>query len=293
MAVYTTYDQVGKAEDISDVISNISPTKTPFVSSIADDDIHARLFEWEEDSLRAVQTNAQIEGFTAADATLTAMTSRTNVAQILEKTIKVSMTADAIKTHGRAKETAYQIAKGAEEVKRDLENAMVGVSQAAVTGSAGVARQMASAIVQVAAGTTTAGGSAALTEAKVLANHQLVYNAGGDPSIFMIKPADAIIVAGFNAATGRYQTTPNDQKITNAVKVYISPFGELKIVLNRFLLTTVALSYDPDMWKRCVLRPWTRTALAKTGDNEMHNIVGEFSLKHMNQSASGLINALT
>jgi len=25
MAIYTTYDQVGKAEDVSDIISNISP----------------------------------------------------------------------------------------------------------------------------------------------------------------------------------------------------------------------------------------------------------------------------
>jgi hypothetical protein len=33
--------------------------------------------------------------------------------------------------------------------------------------------------------------------------------------------------------------------------------------------------------------------LAKTGDNEMHMLVGEFSLKHLNQKASGMINALT
>lgn len=293
MALYTTYDQVGKAEDISDVISNISPTKTPFLSGISDTDIHARLFEWEEDSLRAVQVNAQLEGFTAADATLTPMISRTNVSQILEKTIKVSMTSDAVKTYGRAKETAYQLAKGAEEVKRDLENAMVGVLQAAVTGAAATARQFASAPSQIAAGTTTAGGSAALTEAMVLANHQLVYNAGGDPSVFMIKPADAIIVANFAAATGRVRDPADQQKIVNSIKIYISPFGELKIILNRFIKTTNAMTYDPDMWKRCVLRPWTRTMLAKTGDNEAHNIVGEFSLKHMNQLASGLINALT
>ena len=131
MATYTTYDQVGKAEDISEVITNISPTKTPFISSIEDDGIHARLFEWEEDSLRATQVNAVVEGADAIDQTLTAMVSRTNVTQILEKTIKVSMTSDAIKLHGRAKETAYQIAKGGEEIKRDLEVAMIGINQAA------------------------------------------------------------------------------------------------------------------------------------------------------------------
>lgn len=173
---------------------------------------------------------------------------------------------------------------------------MVGVLQAAVNTGIGTARQFASAPFQVAAATTTAGGTAALTEAMVLANHQAVYNAGGDPAILMIKPADSIIVANFAAVTGRTRDPGNigdPFKIVNSVKVYISPFGELKIVLNRFQKTTNAMTYDPDMWKLCILRNWSRTMLAKTGDNEMHNIVGEFSLKHLNQAATGLINALT
>ena len=296
MALYSSYDVVGAAEDISDIISNLSPTKTPFLMSIGTTSVHNKLFQWEEDALRAVQTNAQLEGFTAADATLTPTTLRNNVTQILEKTIKVSMTTEAEKLYGRAKETAYQIAKGAEEVKRDLENALVGVLQASVNSGIGVARQFASAPFQIAAGVTTAGGTLALTEAMVLANHQLVYNAGGDPSVMMIKPADSIIVANFAAATGRVRdpgSIGDPYKIVNSVKVYISPFGELKIVLNRFQKATNVMTYDPDMWKLCVLRNWSRTMLAKTGDNEMHNIVGEFSLKHLNQSASGLINALT
>ena len=106
MATYTTYDQVGKAEDVSDIISNISPTKTPFSSGLKSEKISARTFDWQEDSLRSVQVNSAVEGFTASDATLTATTLRSNVAQILEKTIKVSATADVIKTYGRARETA-------------------------------------------------------------------------------------------------------------------------------------------------------------------------------------------
>lgn len=292
MALYTTYDQIGLAEDVSDVISNISPTKTPFLSSIGDDKVSARLFEWQEDSLRAVQVNANLEGFTASDATLSATTMRNNVTQILEKTVKISATSDAVKTYGRAKETAYQLAKASEEVKRDLEHAMVGLDQALVNVDAATARKFASASQQIHSDTTTAGGTAPLDEGMVLANHQAIYTAGGDPSILMIKPADSLIVAEFAYATGRERNI-DGQKVTNAVKVYVSPFGELKVVLNRFMKTTNALTYDPEMWKRAVLRNWTRTTLAKTGDNDMHMLVGEFSLKHMNQKASGLINALT
>lgn len=294
MAQFTSYDSVGMAEDVDDVITRITPTKTPFQSSIKSEKVKARLFEWQEDSLAAVIDNAKVEGFTAADATLIPTVMRSNVTQILEKTIKVSATADAVKTYGRAEETAYQLAKAGEETKRDLEHAMVGFDRAAVAGSSGVARVMASALFQIAAGNAYAPGAGALTEAKVLTLHQTLYTAGADPSILMIKPADSLIVANFAAvANTRYRDFGGGKKVVNAVDIYISPFGELKIVLNRFILASFCLMYDPEMWAKAVLRPWTRTMLAKTGDNESHMLVGEFSLKHRNFSSAGTIEGLT
>lgn len=304
MATYTTYDQVGKAEDVSEIISNISPTKTPFSSSLKSEKISARSFDWMEDSLRAVQVNAQLEGFTASDATLSATTLRSNVAQILEKTIKVSATADVIKTYGRAKETAYQLSKAGEELNRDLEHAMVGLNQVAVTGASDTARKMASALYQVSADTTVAtadsDGVAAgvqagpLTEANVLTLHEEVFNEGGDPSILMVKPADAKIIAGFSGASGRNRTINDGSKtVVNAVDLYVSPFGELKVIINRFMKTDTALMYDPDMFRKAVLRPWTRTKLAVDGDNEKHLLVGEYSVKLMNAKGVGKITNLS
>jgi hypothetical protein len=109
----------------------------------------------------------------------------------------------------------------------------------------------------------------------------------------MVKPADALIISSFANSASRPRDIGDGQKLVNSIKVYVTPFGELKVVVNRFIKTTNALLYDPSNWKKCVLRPWTREALAKTGDNEMQMLVGEFSLKHVNQAASGLINALT
>jgi len=51
MATYTSYNQVGKAEDVSDIISDISPTDTPLYSTIRSEKVSARVFEWQEDSL--------------------------------------------------------------------------------------------------------------------------------------------------------------------------------------------------------------------------------------------------
>lgn len=291
---YTTYDQVGLAEDVSDVISNISPTKTPFQSSIGSEKVSARLFEWQEDSLRSPADNKFKEGFVASDVARTATTMRSNYTQIMSDTFRISSTADAVKTYGRAKETAYQLAKMGEELKRDLEFAFVGQKNAAVAGDETTnAREMASAFNMIDAGNVEAGGTAALTETMLLNNHQAVYDEGGEPSLFMIKPADSLIVAGFAAASGRQREFGQDKRITNVVDLYVSPFGEMKVVLNRFMLNTTAMLIDTEMWKKCVLRNWSRTMLAKDGDAERHMIVGEFSLKHKNFKASGYIDAIT
>jgi len=292
--LFSTYNQIGLAEDVSDVISNISPTKTPFQSSIGSEKVAARLFEWQEDSLRAVAVNAQLEGFTAADVARVPTVMRSNYTQIMQDTLAVSATADAVKTYGRAKEVAYQLAKVGEELKRDFEHACVGIKNAAAVGDENTnAREMAAAFNMIDAGNIIAGGTAALTETMLLNCHQGVFDEGGEPSIFMIKPSDSLIVAGFSAASGRNRDFGQDKRITNVVDLYVSPWGELKVVLNRFMYATGALMYDPGMWKKCVLRPWSRTALAKVGDAERHMVVGEFSLKHKNFKSSGYIDAIT
>ena len=294
MTMYSTYDQIGIAEDISDVITNISPTKTPFQTSIGSEKVDNRLFQWQEDSLRTQAANKFLEGFTATDVARTPTVMRQNYTQILSDVFKISSTADVVKTYGRAKETAYQLAKTGEELKRDLEFTMVGRNGAAVAGAETVTpREMASALNMIDAGNVIAGGTAALTETMILNCHRATYDAGGEPEILMIKPADALIVAGFAAASGRQRDFASNRTITNVVDLYVSPWGELKVVINRFILSTVAFMYNPDMYKKCVLRNWTREKLAKDGDSERHMVVGEFSLKHKNYKAAGYVNAIT
>ena len=74
MAVYTSYDQVGLAEDVSDIITDITPTDTPFFSMIKSEKVSARVFEWQEDSLAAAANNAQVEGAAFTAGTLTPTT---------------------------------------------------------------------------------------------------------------------------------------------------------------------------------------------------------------------------
>jgi hypothetical protein len=294
MATYSTYDQVGKKEDVSDIISSISPFATPCQSMFKNEKVTARTFSFLEDALAASGVNAAVEGADATMISLTDATERTQNTQIMVKGFQVSATADAVATYGRAKETALQLSKKLKEIKKDYEKAMVGVAQASVAGNATTARKMTSIINQIST-TVDAGSSSTdpLTESKLLLAGQTAYDNGSDPDTFMICPKDAQIVAGFSAASGRNREISQGKTLVNAIDLYVSPYGEYRVVLNRELLTTHALLIDPTMFKTCTLRPFTRTLLAKNGDSDRHHIVGEVSCKHSNFGDSVMITGLS
>jgi len=295
MATYTTYDQVGKKEDVSDIITDISPLSTPMFTLMKTEKVQARVFEWQEDAIRnSSADNAIVEGADATMSTLVATTMRSNTTQIMEESFQVSKTADAIATYGRAKETAHQLSKALKAIKKDVEASFVGRDQAAVTGSGSAARKMASLLNQISTA-VDAGANATdpLTEAKLLTAGETAYNNGSDVNTFMIKPGDAQIVAGFAGSAGRNREIAQGKTLVNAIDLYVSPYGEYRVVLNRELATDHALLVDPSMFKTAVLRPFARTLLAATGDSDKHSIVGEYSCKHMNFGDSVKITGLS
>lgn len=294
---FTTYDQVGIKEDVSDLITDISPTDTPFVSSIKNEKVSSRTYEWQEDALDAAATNAHVEGATAPAAAQSATTMQNNTTQILMKTVKVSGTADAVATYGRAKETAYQLGKKLKEIKRDYERACVGIDNAAVVGddSGPTAREFKSASQMITRSVDAGAGSTdPLSETKLLELGQGCYEAGSEPTMLMIKPADALLVAGFvNTAAGRNREIQDSKTLVNAIELLVTPFGEYRVVINRHQASDHAFLLDPTMWCTTTLRPFSRTLLAKDGDSDSHLIVGEVGLKHKSFADGGKITGLS
>ena len=323
MATFKTTDVVGKKEDISDIVSNIDPTDTPFQSSIGRESVHSTLFQWQEDRLAPPRVNRAVEGFvtgvgnggTPTTIPLTPTLMRDNVTQILEVQIALSGTNQAVTTYGSTNRYGYQMAKKAIELKRDLEHALVGTGQTKDVGSGTTPRIMAGYQAQIETSNSplpapieqapdgVAGGAldpSPLTEQMILNLNQKMYNLGSDMEILMIKPGDALKVAGFvnrvagdSAGNTRSRDIGNGRTIVNAVDVYTSPFGTQRVVLNRWLRAENALLYDPSNWKLITLRGWTREKLAKDGDRDVWMMLGEFSLKHANFRASGLFTNLS
>ena len=119
----TTFDIKGIREELSNIIYNISPEDTPFMSNAGRESIENTLFEWQRDVLAAaVSSNAQIQGddittFTAVTATVR----MGNRSQISSKPIIVADTVEAVSKAGRKSELAHQITKRSAEIKRDIE----------------------------------------------------------------------------------------------------------------------------------------------------------------------------
>ena len=80
---FTTYSAKGIREDLSNVITNISPEETPYMSNIGRENVSNSLYEWQTDVLAAAAANAQLEGddVTSFDS-VTATVRLLNYAQI-------------------------------------------------------------------------------------------------------------------------------------------------------------------------------------------------------------------
>ena len=315
MATYQTYTAIGMREDLSDVIYSISPTDVPFMSSIGKTKATAVLHEWQTDSLAAATLdNFAVEGATASDATMSPTTRVGNRTQIAQKTVKISGTLQSVDKAGRKSEKAYQLAKASSEIKRDMETTLLS-NQVAANGDSSTARKLGglqawlnsnysggTSGVAGNLGTTarTDGTNRTFTEALLQTVVRSVYASGGNPKVLMVNPAHKQLVSAFTGIAAQRFMAPSNTPTTivSAADVYLSDFGAISIVPNRFMTSTnscneTAFVLDPDMAAVAYLRPFQTNELAVTGDNESTQLLAEYTLEVRNQAAHGIIADLT
>ena len=305
---FDTYDAVGIREDLQDVIYSISPTETPFMSAAAREQVKSTSHEWQTDALAAAVTNnAVIEGDEATLDASSATSRLNNKTQIMDKTVVITGTQEAVDKAGRASELAYQIAKKSKELKRDIESTLL-ANIAKTTGSNSAARTLgtigswvfsndvigASGASPTGDGTDarTDGTQRALTEDLLKSVIKSVWNAGGNPSVIMTGPFNKQKVSGFTGGSTRFDAS-EDKTLYASIDVYSSDFGDLEVVPNRFSRDRDAWVLDMDYWAVGFLRDFTMHELSKTGDSEKRQLLVELTLISRNEAASGLVADLT
>jgi hypothetical protein len=310
---FETYGTTGIREDLADIIYNIAPTDTPFMSNVGKGSSAGTYHEWQTDDLTAAADNKVAEGVAAPAAESVATTRVGNYTQIASKTVSVTGSNEAADAAGRASQMAYQLAKKGMELKRDMEKTLVGTDKAQVAGAAGgTARELGSVTswigtncsVGATAGAAptgdgtdiaTSGDERVLTDTLLNGVIEDVWQSGGNPSMIMCGAFQKSKITGFtgNTATSRKFTDAEAKKFINAVDVYVSDYGELNVVPNRLMLTDTLLVLQPDMWSVDTYRDFQTKDLAVTGDFESKQLLVEYTLCSKNEAASGAIRDLT
>ena len=302
---YSRYGAIGVREDLADVIYDISPTDTPIMSSIGKSRATQTLHEWQTDVLAAATFgNALIEGDDAASASLSPTVRVGNYTQIVGKTVQVSGTLEAVDKAGRKSEKAYQLAKASAEIKRDIEN-IITANQAKSNGTINTgARKLGSLLSYIttnvskgSAGTNPVGDGSdtrgdtttrTFLESMLKDVAQLVFENGGTPKMLVVPPGLKATVSGFaGVAQQRYVTGAEPTTIVAAAGAYLSDFGLISIVPDRFMRSRDALMLDPEYASLAYLRPFQTNDLAKTGDSEKTQILAELTLEVRNEKAHG------
>lgn len=311
-----TVTRVGNREDLSDIIYNISPTDTPFVTAIGREDAGAVYHEWQTDALvSANANNKSIQGDDLSNENRPATTRLGNYTQIFTKVVGTSTTQQAVRSAGRSNEHNYQLAKAGKELKRDMEARYTG-NYAAVPPAAGTAGEAAGALAfmrtnasrgvggvnPTLSGSTTGypnaiatnGTQRAYTEALLKAAIASAWNAGGEPTLVITSLGQKQIAASFaGLATQRREAGDSKLRIIAGADVYVSDVGELQFVPDRFASARDALIIDPDMWAIATLDPMQKRKLAVTGLADRDAMYTEQTLVCRNDGASAVIADLT
>ena len=302
---FDTYTATADREDLSNIIYNISPMQTPFMSSIGTRNVKNVVFDWQTESLPTPSGSGQLEGFELSRAASTATSRVSNVCQISYRDATVTGSQEASDAAGKRSEMAHQLAIMAKALKRDMEEALC-QKGAKTTGNATTARVTGGFESWITSndsrgtnGASTGGGTAptdgtqrALTETLLKDVLELMFSNGAEPNMAIVGPHNKQVISGF---TGRSQARQfvDANTVEASVAIYSSDFGELKIVPSNRSRERSLLLVDPEFAKVSYLRNFETIDIATIGDAETKMIVAEYGLEVSNEAAHGVVADLS
>lgn len=305
MATFLSTAAIGNREDLTDIIYRISPTQTPVLNLASKTKATATTHEWQTQDLAAASgSNEAAEGADASDKTVTPTVRLTNRTQISTKAVYVSGTQmSGVNPAGRKDELGYQVSLASLELKRDMETALC-QNDLSVGGATRRSRGLRGWVVDnvnrnggtLASYTASGGlGSAytpgtqrAFVESQVKDVLQQIFTAGGMPDTIMLPPAAKQTFSGFTGNATRMDKS-EDSKLYAAVDFYVSDFGTIEAVPNRFMASRDVFILQSDKLAVAYMRPFQTKELAATGDAEKRELIVEWTLECRAPKAHGAI----
>ena len=303
---FDSYDARGIRESLEDIIYDISPSESPFYSSMAKVTAKNTYHEWQTDALRSSASNAHVEGDDTVAEARTATSRLGNYTQIFKNAVTVADSDSGLSKAGRASEMAYQVLRVAKEQKLDIEKALFD-NNARVAGNSTTARELAGAPAWLITNTSyganegadpTGDGTDARTDettaltafdqTKFDTVMQSIWVSGGRPDVVYLSAFQMNKALAFTGNNNqRSQVQAGDEKVIKSLAVYVTPWGTVEFMPTRENRSRDVFIMQKDMWAVGVLRPTKNTELAKTGDATKRQVVTELTLVCKNEAANG------
>ncbi len=305
---FDSVDMNGIREDLSNIIYDVSPEETPFLSACKKVKATNTLHEWQTDALRSSAANAHIEGDDTTAESRSPTTRLSNQAQIFKNAVVIPDTDEGLDKAGRGREMAYQVVKVAKEQKLDIEaalfanNAKVARNSTTAGELAGVPAWMVTNVdfqTNTGANPTGDGSDArtddstptAFSQAKFDSVMQTAYSNGGRKiDTCYLSPFQMNVALGFAGNNNQRATVGGEAgKVVNNMAVYVTPWGQVTFQPSLENRSRDVFLMDSNHWKVAELRGMKNVELAKTGDSTKRQIVCELTLVSANEKASGAI----
>lgn len=304
----TSHDIVGQRESLEDVIYNIDPTDTVFMSNAGRGTVKSTFHEWQQDKLAAPDTaNRKPQGDDVANFPAHVPTVRLgNYTQISRKEVIVAGTTEAVDKAGRKSQLGYDLAKKGKELRIDMESMLL-ENVGASAGDTSTASVTASISAFIKTNTNKDAGGAdpvyttlpaartdsvtlrTFTEAQLKDVIALAWKSGGSPKTVLVDATNKQVASGFAGIATQYRNNSGTSQATiiGAADVYVSDFGVLSIVPSRFQRARDVFVLDFSKISVNYLRPFKQEPLAKTGDAEKRMILAEYMLQVKAEKALG------
>lgn len=305
-------------EDLMDIIYDISPMDTVFMSKAGRGTARSTTHEWLTDTLTAASaTNAAVEGDAFSATARTLPTRLKNYTQIAKKEFEVTGTAQKVDNAGMRELLAYHTARAGKEIKRDMEAGFLGNNPASAGTSvsprvsAGVPNWIYSAnhikiatqtvwsttapVSGFATATIPGASTAAFTETVLKDMLSQAWSCGGEVDTILCSAAVYNTISAFTGLATRFRDVSSRQQaqIIGAADVYVSAFGSHNIQLSRYIMSATAFALDMKTWAVDYLRPFQTIEIAKVGDSERRTLLAEYTLRANTPTANTKVHGIS
>lgn len=284
-----SWEIVGSVDDLTPVITNISPTATPLFSrfgrAAVKNTVHGAL----TDALAAPAIPSIMEGADFVTVAANARNRLDNYTQIFDRGYWVTDTDEAVLKKGVSSEIEYQMGNAMKLIALDVELAIVTSATAAKQDGA-TAGKMGGIPFFNTVNVKAMGG--ALTEAGFNDAVQLAWAKGGIPEMAVVSGKNKRTISGFTAEAQKTRDQ-KDRKAIRVIDIYVSDFGEVEMLAHRLATDARIDIIEPQHFKMGFLIPFHRENLPKKGHKVEKVITGQCTLECRSREAHSAITTIS